>query len=148
MSFCCILDCSNRKTRELTKSFYRLPAIITKQGAEIEKISRRRRQQWISNISRDDLKCISSWRVCSDHFVSGKPSTDEENVDWVPSINLGHSKLQNKKISDTSRSERMKKRQLILPSNQLNIQSPVQPDVAPSNSDPEINSGQNDLAKI
>uniref|UniRef100_T1IH88 Transposase Helix-turn-helix domain-containing protein n=1 Tax=Strigamia maritima TaxID=126957 RepID=T1IH88_STRMM len=57
-------NCFNRKTRELTKSFYRLPAIITKQSAEIEKISRRKRQQWISNISRDDLKECAPIILC------------------------------------------------------------------------------------
>lgn len=31
-------------------------------------------------------------RVCSDHFVSGSPSTlfDENNPDWAPSLNLGY----------------------------------------------------------
>ena len=37
---------------------------------------------------------IQSGRVCSRHFVQGKPaaSWDKWNVDWVPTLNLGHSK--------------------------------------------------------
>ena len=55
-------------------------------------------------------------RVCSEHFVSGKPSKpyDATNPDWSPSLNLGHSCI---KQSDTSRhdraSSRVKKRRKV-----------------------------------
>ena len=48
-------------------------------------------------------------RVCSEHFVSGKPSKlyDSTNPDWSPSLNLGHSCI---KQSDTSRHDRASSR--------------------------------------
>lgn len=46
-------------------------------------------------MKREDIKESSYQytRVCSVHFISGKPSTlyDSTNPDWVPSLNLGHS---------------------------------------------------------
>ena len=50
----------------------------------------------MSAITRDSLteSAIKSGRVCSRHFVHGIPaaSWDKWNVDWVPTLNLGHSK--------------------------------------------------------
>ena len=42
------------------------------------------------------------FRVCSDHFLSGKPCTlyDTTNTDWIPSLNFGHSDIRQ---SDTYR---------------------------------------------
>ena len=39
-------------------------------------------------------KKFSNDRVCSVHFVSGKPAKnwDRHNQDWVPTLKLGHSK--------------------------------------------------------
>ena len=40
-------------------------------------------------------------RVCSEHFVSGKSAADwdKHNIDWVPTLKLGHSKNQSKNSS-------------------------------------------------
>ncbi len=37
---------------------------------------------------------MSNDRICSKHSVSGKPASllDETNPDWLPSLNLGHSR--------------------------------------------------------
>ena len=47
-------------------------------------------------ISREnlDVKALRKYQVCSRHFVTGKPTAlkDDANVDWLPKINLGHSK--------------------------------------------------------
>ena len=47
-------------------------------------------------ISREDLdvKALGKYRVCSCHFLSGKPAAlkDDTDIDWLPTINLGHSK--------------------------------------------------------
>ena len=52
---------------------------------------------WLAAISRADLieKILENDRVCGDHFHSGKaaPLWDKHNLDWVPSLNLGHDKL-------------------------------------------------------
>ncbi|XP_062571986.1 uncharacterized protein LOC134233943 [Saccostrea cucullata] len=60
-------------------------------------MSERRRRLWLSRISRADLT-PSSYpyvRVCSDHFESGKPAPlyREADLDWGPSVNLGHQKV-------------------------------------------------------
>ena len=58
---------------------------------------RERKERWISAVSQDDLseKILNSDRICSRHFVSGCPakSWDIYNIDWVPTLHLGHSKF-------------------------------------------------------
>ena len=73
VNFCAIVGCANRGDRDKGKSFYRLPAVIHNQGAATEELSKKRRDLWLSRISRSDiskstLPCI---RVCSDHFITG-----------------------------------------------------------------------------
>jgi len=50
----------------------------------------------VAAISREDLdvKALGKYRVCSCHFVTGKPAAlkYDTNVDWLPTINLAHSK--------------------------------------------------------
>ncbi|KAF5278449.1 hypothetical protein FQA39_LY05938 [Lamprigera yunnana] len=50
-----------------------------------------RREKWLSAIKRDDLtnSKINYQRVCSKHFISGKPAALEYK-DWILSQNLGH----------------------------------------------------------
>ena len=68
----------------------------TNQGKEAENLSRERRSRWISAISRDDLTddILENDGVCRRYFVSGKAAKgwDRFNVDWVPTLCLGHSK--------------------------------------------------------
>ena len=73
VNFCAVVGCGNRGGGENKKSFYRLPAVITKQGEKTEDLSRRRREVWLSRISRADLKeaSLPHARVCMDHFLSG-----------------------------------------------------------------------------
>ncbi len=72
-------------------------------GEEIEQLSRRRHLGFLSAIKRADLTekiLIKNDRICSRHFVSGKPADlfDTTNPDWLPTVNLGNSK----EISDTT----------------------------------------------
>ena len=46
----------------------------------------RRREPWIKAISRDKWKLKTHHRLCSKHFVSGRPSKDLEDVEYVPTI--------------------------------------------------------------
>ncbi|XP_046860953.1 uncharacterized protein LOC124454191 [Xenia sp. Carnegie-2017] len=60
----------------------------------------------------DDSKC-TYLRVCSLHFVTGKPSalTDQTNPDWAPSQNLGHTYVEKVDVDRYARiSERNEKR--------------------------------------
>lgn len=110
MVLCLFVDCGfksgKKKSRKqqqwetekgLNASFFRVPAIVKHQGKKIEDLTTERRRKWISVISRDDLseEKLCSDRVCSRHFVSGKSAADwdKHNVDWVPSLSLGHTKI-------------------------------------------------------
>ena len=50
VKFCAVYDCSNRSNREKTKSYYRIPQIVTKQGKEALKLSTERRRKWMNAI--------------------------------------------------------------------------------------------------
>ena len=83
--------------RDKTKSFYRLPAIITREGVKTAELSERRRTSWLAAIKREDIKPESypHIRVCSDHFINGKPASlyDSTNPDWTPPLKLGYGEL-------------------------------------------------------
>ena len=70
--------------------------LITNKGKDMEELTRKRHAGFISAISRADLteKIMSNDRICSRHFISGKPASplDENNPDWLPTLNMGHSK--------------------------------------------------------
>ena len=117
MVLCAMVDCGRKTGKGKAVATFRIPAIITHQGNETEELTRERRMRWISAISRDDLteQKLQNERVCSRHFVSGKPaqSWDKFNIDWVPTLNLGHTKntntIENMEAS-AARAERAKRR--------------------------------------
>lgn len=94
MVVCVVVNCGNRGMRDKDKHFYRLPAIITREGPKTEKLSEERRRAWLAAINRAEMKAESYpyVRVCSDHFHNGKPAAlyDSTNPDWVPSLKLGY----------------------------------------------------------
>ena len=102
MVLCLIVGCGNKtgkKQRSAEKiRFFRIPRVVTHQGEYTEEMTAERRRKWISAISRDDLtdSILETDRVCSKHFVSGQAAKDWDryNVDWVPTLCLGHSKQQ------------------------------------------------------
>lgn len=117
MVLCLMINCHNRTGRDKDIKFYVVPSIIKNQGEKAEELSIERRTRWLSAISRDKLSesVLRHDRVCGRHFVSGKPvaSWDKYNVDWVPTLNLGHSKKQRddeRQLRDTERAERGKLR--------------------------------------
>ena len=96
MVFCMIVGCGSESAPGKDLHFAQVPSVVTNQGEEAEKLPFERRSRWISAISRSDLteKILANDRVCSRHFVSGRAakSWDKYNVDWVPTLNLGHKK--------------------------------------------------------
>lgn len=96
MVLCVVVGCSKRSGRDKDVSFYRIPKVITGKGEAKEKLSRRRRAGFLSAIMRADLteKVLANDRICSRHFLSGKPAEllDEKNPDWLPTLHLGNSK--------------------------------------------------------
>ena len=125
MVFCMIVGCASQSARDKHLHFARVPSVVTNQGEEAEKLSFERRSRWISAISRVDLteNILANDRVCGRHFVSGRAakSWDKYNVDWLPTLNLGHKKNVEKRnmeqvsrrgqrANDKERNERSTKR--------------------------------------
>ena len=91
-------------------NFYRIPKIVTLQGDQYKELTTERRRRWLSAISRADLteSKLQNGAVCSKHFTAGlvaKP-WDKHNIDWVPTLFLGHSKSHKQCDSASSRAER------------------------------------------
>lgn len=94
MDHCIVFGCSKHSGKDKGLNFYRISAVVTREGEQAEELSKERRERWILAISRDDLSwkdVLKNERVCGLHFVSGRPAPcwDKYNVDWVPSLNLG-----------------------------------------------------------
>ncbi|KAI0237042.1 hypothetical protein LSAT2_012488 [Lamellibrachia satsuma] len=96
VNYCNVYGCSNKGDREVDRSFFRIPAVIRNQGEVCETLSSRRRRQWLANLNQDFTgKNLGNVRVCSDHFLSGKPCSlyDDTNPDWAPTVGMGNEKL-------------------------------------------------------
>ena len=96
MVLCIVVGCANRSGRDKGIYFAHVPTVFTNQGEEAEILSQERRSRWISAISSADLtdEILNNDCVCGRHFVSGQAAKawDRYNVDWVPTLNLGHDK--------------------------------------------------------
>ena len=115
MVICAIVNCHNRSDRDKNIRFFRLPAVISHQGARTLQLSTERQRKWIAKINRKDLPTerYASIRICSRHFVSGSPARlfDEANPDWVPTLSLGYcTGEQPEVVSSTLRYDRAKER--------------------------------------
>ena len=95
---CAIIDCSSRSDRDKGISFYKLPAVSDHQGQKDCELRRKRLDGYLAAISRDDIDPSSleehDYRICLKHFASGKPAPlyRINDPDWLPTLNLGHSK--------------------------------------------------------
>nr|CAI5865749.1 unnamed protein product [Callosobruchus analis] len=92
--FCCVVNCGSRAQRD-NVHFFRIPAERHfKHKAEINELSRLRRQKWINAINRKDLteQKLKYAFVYSKHFTTGKPSVliDTTHPDWVPTVSMGY----------------------------------------------------------
>ena len=54
MDLCVVVGCSRKSGKHKGKVLFRIPKIITNQGGEQQKLSIRRRNEWISVVSRCD----------------------------------------------------------------------------------------------
>lgn len=78
---CVVEGCTSRQSKNCGKGFFRIPVAFLKRQLWIAAIDRVKPdgQPWLPKVGD---------RVCSDHFVSGHPSHDPENTDYVPSMCL------------------------------------------------------------
>jgi len=116
MVMCVVIGCSKRSGRDKDVSFYRIPKIVTHRGKQEYELTKKRRAGFLAAISREgleDSRVLEDNRICSRHFISGKPAYlyDEANPDWLPTLHLGHAKKRSKSSKDTTeRWERNKAR--------------------------------------
>ena len=94
--------------------------MVTNQSKKAQELSKERGSCWISAISRDNLteEMLENDPVCEKHFVSGRAakSWDKYNIDWVPTLLLGHKKATDRahhKEAAAKRSERARERELV-----------------------------------
>ena len=73
LTTCCAVNYANRHSKTSTVTF-RFPEDSERCGL------------WVRAVSRDKWELKDHYRICSDHFVSGKPSKDRDNVDYVPTV--------------------------------------------------------------
>ncbi len=80
---------------------------MTNKGEAVQELTRKRRAGYFSAIQRSDLtqKIVSNDRICSRHFISGKPAAleDQNNPDWLPTLHLGHSKAMTAKKAEATK---------------------------------------------
>ncbi|KAJ8976276.1 hypothetical protein NQ317_001915 [Molorchus minor] len=91
---CIVMGCGNRGGRDQV-SFFCVPDVVnSKYQPHLNYLSRKRRQRWITALRRINLtpSILRNQRVCSKHFITGKPSKleDVDSPDWAPSQNMGH----------------------------------------------------------
>lgn len=74
---CCAFDCKNRARKGCGKQFFRFPS---------SRSDKKRRKKWILATQREGWEPTVNSRICSDHFISGKPSERCNDPDYVPTI--------------------------------------------------------------
>ena len=83
-SYCCVTHCHSRKGREKIGFF------------KAKRADEKRTEDWAKAISRKN-QFGGLWMpsncsfICANHFLSGKPSNDSGNPDWIPSLKLNQS---------------------------------------------------------
>uniref|UniRef100_UPI00358E3415 THAP domain-containing protein 1-like n=1 Tax=Myxine glutinosa TaxID=7769 RepID=UPI00358E3415 len=112
VNFCCVVGCSNRSNRDKDVSFYCIPTVLERQGDHAAKLSKERRERWLSNIKRKGYEPAKSSRVCSEHLVRGKPAHlhDIANPDWTPTQKMGYTSCHSSSVSAFHRYERSQQR--------------------------------------
>ncbi|XP_061702392.1 zinc finger protein 579-like isoform X1 [Syngnathoides biaculeatus] len=82
MHSCCVLGCTNRRPSGGRLKFYRLPTAYRPFQAN-------RRCLWmkvLQKVNGGAGEFRENARICGAHFVSGEPSMDKDNPDFVPSV--------------------------------------------------------------
>ncbi len=115
MVLCIVVGCTKRSGRDKDVSFYRIPKIMSSRGTRNLELSKKRRAGYLGAISRKDMteKIMVNDRICSRHFVDGKPAPleDETNPDWLPTQNLGRCKVLGNPCQNAERWIRRKARE-------------------------------------
>jgi len=88
---CAVVGCSSRAGRDPV-SFHSFPSIVRHKGKIIEELSKERRRRWLASINRADLHIdrLKHYKVCSKHFILGKPSKlyNKNDPDFIPTLHM------------------------------------------------------------
>jgi len=84
MVLCAVVGCSSKGGRHIGLGFFRIPTIITNQGAEPEELTAKRRNEWISAVSRGDA---TNKRVIE--FVANTSSSDSQHQIGINFMSIG-----------------------------------------------------------
>ncbi|ROL48786.1 THAP domain-containing protein 11 [Anabarilius grahami] len=80
---CCAPGCTNKRGKKKGTSFYRIPKDVERRAKWISAIKRARSKQ--NKTERWDPPAVG-FRLCSDHFISGRKMDNPLSPDFVPSI--------------------------------------------------------------
>ena len=77
MVYCCFVEgCHSRSDLDRkTHSFHAIPAVIRNQGEQTYALSLARRRAWITAINKPNAEINKYSKICSEHFLSGKPAS-------------------------------------------------------------------------
>ncbi|KAJ3650991.1 hypothetical protein Zmor_017061 [Zophobas morio] len=103
MKYCSVPGCKSKLTKKPTKTFFfSLPTDET--NGQVDPLKHKRRQEWVKAIRglRLPESTLQNAVVCSKHFVSGHPASEQDvyHKDWVPSLHLPQIVLDQRKIVD------------------------------------------------
>lgn len=114
MMICVVVGCSKRSDHDKDVSFHRIPTVRRHYGEQELDLLIRRRDAYLAAISREniDINALEKYRICSRHFFDEPAELwNEHKVDWLPTLNLGHSKRKQPAEGSLARCERAKRRQ-------------------------------------
>ena len=104
---CAAVGCKNRKKKGSGISFFRFPQDSA------------RRKQWVASMRRAQWTPRDWDRLCSAHFVSGRPSRSPREVDYVPSVFFFTKPPSRRTIQRTAEGRRAKAAKLVAAQKQL-----------------------------
>lgn len=95
VNFCAVIGCSSRSGKgNEGVSFFRIPQVRSRLGNDYQELQKIRRMKWILALRRKDIteKKLEHFRICSKHFLKGKPADllNRADPDWVPSLMMGY----------------------------------------------------------
>lgn len=93
---CVVVGCAMRKDERAKASklgFFRIPK------------EQKKRRLWIAAINRKNWKPADWERVCGRHFVSGRSSSDRNNVDYCPTLYMKGIMNDTAAVTDNEHSE-------------------------------------------
>ena len=94
-SSCCAIGCANRYNKGKEIRLYLFPR------------DEERLAKWIKAIRRKNWQPNQHSRICSSHFISGRPSYEESNPDYVPSIFVYSKRSKQDSLSSIARYKRL-----------------------------------------